>query len=70
MPDPSAPSTPRSERLYLSLGPDSEAVIEITVKTRGLGAIDPPSRRAPTAGELHEISGLLARRIYQFHEHV
>ncbi len=59
---------PTSEKLYLPLDATTEAVIEITIKTRGLGAIDPPTRRAPTAKELHEVAGLLTRRVYQFTE--
>lgn len=57
----------RSEKLFLSLDATTEAVVEITIKTRGLGAIDPQNRRAPTARELHEVAGLLTRRVYQFH---
>lgn len=57
---------PVTEKLYLPLDATTEAVVEITIKTRGLGAIDPPTRRAPTAKELHTVAGLLTRRIYQF----
>lgn len=58
---------PTSEKLYLPLDATTEAVVEITIKTRGLGAIDPPTRRAPSAKDLHQVAELLTRRIYQFH---
>lgn len=58
---------PRSEKLFVTLDATTEAVIEITIKSRGLGAIDPQTRRAPTARELHQVAGLLTRRVYQFH---
>lgn len=61
---------PTSEKLYLPLDGSTEAVVEITIKTRGLGAIDPPTRRAPSAKDLHQVAELLTRRIYQFHPEI
>ncbi len=61
---------PASEKLYLPLDATSEAVVEITIKTRGLGAIDPPTRRAPSAKDLHQVAELLTRRVYQFHTEI
>lgn len=59
---------PKTEKLFLPIDAHTDAVVEITIKTRGLGAIDPPTRRAPTAKELHQVAGLLTRRVYQFTE--
>jgi hypothetical protein len=56
-----------SEILFLPLDQTSEAVLQVTIITSGLGAVDPPTRRAPTARELHQIAELLTRRTYQFH---
>lgn len=59
-----------SEKLYLPLDADSEAVMEITIHSRGLGALDPQTLRAPSAKELHLIADLLTRRLYQFHSNL
>lgn len=59
----------KSEKLFLTLDATTEAVVTVEIKTRGLGAIDPQTRRAPTAKELHAVAGLLTRRVYQFTEY-
>ena len=61
----SAPA-PKIETLHILLGADSEARIEITVTTDGLGAVDPPCRRAPTASELQVIARYILQRQYHF----
>jgi hypothetical protein len=61
---------PTSEKLYLPMDATTEAIVEITIKTRGLGAIDPPTRRAPSAKDLHQVAELLTRRVYQFHSEI
>lgn len=55
-----------NETLFIPLADDTGAVVVIHLKTRRPGAMDPPQRRAPTAGELHQIAEALVRRIYQF----
>lgn len=65
-----ATPAPTSERIYVTLDDANEATVEITITTRGLGAVDPPIRRAPTARDLHRLADSLARRIYQFHPEI
>jgi hypothetical protein len=59
---------PMTEKIYIPLGADTQALVEITIQTRGLGHIDPSKRRAATTHELHRVAVLLHRRCYQFHE--
>ena len=63
-------SSPREgvERLYVPLSYDTEAIVEITIKSRGLGHIDPSKRSTPTAFQLDQVAHLLSRRIYRFSE--
>lgn len=55
-----------SETLYLPIGEDVEAVVTITIKRPGIGALDRPVRSKPTVRELQQTTDALNRRIWQF----
>jgi|ERR1035437_2116769 hypothetical protein len=55
------------ETLYLPLGEDVEALVTITIKRPGPGALDRPERSKPTVRELHDVTQALQRRVWQFH---
>ncbi|MBK1884122.1 hypothetical protein JIN85_17005 [Luteolibacter pohnpeiensis] len=64
---PAIVPNPKQTTLFLPISSDAEFVVTVQVKTAGLGMIDPPTRRAPSAEELHLAAELLQRRVYQFH---
>lgn len=53
-------------RLYIPLDTGKEAAIAITIAEEGLGALDPQTRREPTARELSDIAKLLVSAGYHF----
>ena len=61
-----AAAAPPQETLFLALDEATEAVVTVTLHARGLGAVDPPTLRVPSAAELHSVSQLLSTRQYSF----
>jgi hypothetical protein len=53
--------------LYIPLDQGKEAVLRIFIAEDGLGALDPQTRREPTARELSDVAKLLASCGYNFH---
>lgn len=57
---------PSSTTLYIPLDDGKEAVLAISIAEDGLGALDPQTRREPTARELSDVAALLRSAGYRF----
>jgi hypothetical protein len=55
-----------STTLYIPLDDGREAVLNIAIAEDGLGALDPQTRREPTARELSDVAALLRSAGYRF----
>lgn len=55
-----------STTLYIALDHGKEAVLSIAIAEDGLGALDPQTRREPTARELSDVAKLLVSCGYNF----
>ena len=55
-----------AEILFIQLTSEEQAVLTVEVETCGIGPMDQPTRRQPTARELDAIASALQRRDYQF----
>ena len=61
---PAIMTTP--EILFVPISSEEQAVLTVEVETSGVGAVDPPTRRAPTARELERIARSLLARTWKF----
>jgi hypothetical protein len=56
---------PKPVTLWIPLGDDKAAKVQVAIVERGLGAIDPDREREPALSEMDEVSNALQRRAWK-----